>query len=233
MAVVLGDATDAFAWGPAVHTGLGHSVLGQLSMLPAAVAAIIGRHKIAYLYGNIAADVVFAKRLSRVKQSCHHWSTGFRLLHSAKGPRAQSFAYGYLAHLAADTVAHGKFIPHQIVHCQMPVNIGHLYWELRADAMESDETRRELSSLLDQDHAHHHRELAIQIRDTFLSYRLNRLLFDGINALAVHRSFRHTVDIWHQCSGWHLAPEFVRGYQLECLGPGSSPSWLRLTGVDL
>ena len=64
LACVLGGTERAFAWGPATHVGLATSVLDHLALLPTAVAAVLGRHAIAYLYGNIAADVVFAKRLS-------------------------------------------------------------------------------------------------------------------------------------------------------------------------
>ncbi|MBI4716266.1 MAG: hypothetical protein HY763_00515 [Planctomycetes bacterium] len=97
---LLGDVPAAFAWGPAVHVGLGGEVLGRLSLLPAAVAALLARHTAAYLYGSIAADIVFAKRLSRIKQFCHHWSTGFRLLDSAAGEEQRAFGWGYLSHLA-------------------------------------------------------------------------------------------------------------------------------------
>ena len=94
-------ADQALAWGPATHIGLASTMWEYLSVLPAAVAAVLARHRIAYLYGSIAADIVFAKRLSRVKQFCHHWSTAFRMLDSAADGRAKAFAYGYLSHLAA------------------------------------------------------------------------------------------------------------------------------------
>ncbi|MGB2985741.1 MAG: zinc dependent phospholipase C family protein, partial [Phycisphaerae bacterium] len=128
---LLGQANEAFAWGPATHMGLAASALEHLLLVPAAVAAVLARHRIAFFYGNIATDIVFAKRLSRVKQFCHHWSTGFRLLDTAEDDRAKAFAYGYLSHLAADTVAHGKYVPRQIVVSQCSVNFGHFYWELR------------------------------------------------------------------------------------------------------
>ena len=210
-------ADDAWAWGPAVHVGLARSVLEQLGLLPAAVAAILARHGLAFLYGNIAADVVFAKRLSRVKQFCHHWSTAFRLLEVSRDDSSRAFAYGYLSHLAADTVAHGKYVPRQIILSNCAVSFGHLYWELRADGTQPSDTWHALKDLLDEDHACHHRALAEQIRDTFLSYRLNRLLFDGMNALTVHRSFRKTLAACNRRSRWHLPPELVRDYQAECL----------------
>jgi hypothetical protein len=214
---VLGMADAAFAWGPAVHTALGGSILGDLSLLPAGLAALLARHGASYLYGGIAADIVFAKRWSRIKQFCHHWSTGFRLLESAQCDRDKAFACGYLSHLAADTVAHGKYVPRQVMVSNCTVNFGHLYWELRAEAAQSPATWKRLETLLDDDHDDHHDALECHICDTFLPFELNRLVFDRLNALSVHRGFRRTVDVWSRCSRWYLAPELLRGYHAECV----------------
>ena len=214
---VLGVADQAMAWGPATHVGIGSSMLGHLAVLPAAIAAVLARHRVAYLYGSIAADIVFAKRLSRIKQFCHHWSTAFRLLDNAQDDRAKAFSYGYLSHLAADTVAHGKYVPRQIVVSDCSVSFGHFYWELRADAAESTATWELMERILDDDHSHHHLALANHITDTFLSYDLNRLVFDRMNSLAVRRGFRRTMDVWNRYSRWYLPPHLIAGYRAECL----------------
>ena len=214
---LLGAADQAWAWGPAAHVGVAGSLLGQLVLLPAGIAAVLGRHKAAYIFGSIAADVVFAKRWSRVKQFCHHWSTAFRVLDNAADARAKAFAYGYLSHLAADTVAHGKFVPRQIMVSDCAVNFGHLYWELRVDAMESESTWRQLEEVLGHDHTAHHTALAGLITDTFLSYPLNRAMFNGMNAMAIRRQFRRTMHVWSRCSRWYLSPDLLHGYRTECL----------------
>ena len=214
---VLGCPEEAFAWGPATHVGIAASVLERLSVLPAAVAAVLARHGIAYLYGNVAADIVFAKRFSSVKQFCHHWSTGFGLLNGADDAKAKAFAYGYISHLAADTVAHGKYVPRQIAVSQCAVGVGHFFWELRADATEVDSNWRLLEEVLRDDHSQHHQTLENHITGTFLSFDLNRLLFDGMSALTVRQSFRRTVDAWNRYSRWYLSPELVQGYRAESL----------------
>jgi len=214
---LLGGVPVAQAWGPATHVELGDSILQQLGMLPAAIAALLSRHRVAYLYGNIAADVVFAKRWSRVKQFCHHWSTAFRLMEQARSERDMSFAYGYLSHLAADTVAHGKYVPRQIVLSRCSVNFGHFYWELRADAAQSTHTWALLAEVLQADHQTHHNVLQEHITDTFLSYDLNRMLFDRMNALAVRGGFRRTVGLWSRYSRWPLSEALLGGYRAECL----------------
>ena len=81
--IVLCAAPDAYAWCSTTHVELARTTLANLGLLPAAIAALLARHRIAYVYGSIAADLVFAKKLSRVRQFCHHWSTGFRLLDAA------------------------------------------------------------------------------------------------------------------------------------------------------
>jgi hypothetical protein len=215
--LVLSQPQPVLAWGPAIHVGLAESALAQLALLPAAVAALLARHRMAFIYGNISADVVFAKRLSRIKQFCHHWSTGFRLLQSAPDDRAQAFAYGYLSHLAADTVAHGKYVPRQIALHHTSVNFGHMYWELRADETASAPILERLANVLDQDHADFHRLLRQHIADTFLTYSLNRLVFGGMNALCVRTSFRRTIEVLDRYSRWTLSPALIERYRAECL----------------
>ena len=208
-------AETVFAWGPATHIGLGKSVLSQIALLPASIAAILSRHAVAYLYGNIAADVVFAKRWSRVKQFCHHWSTAFQLLDSANDDSARAFAYGYLSHLAADTVAHGKYVPRQIVMSECSQNFGHFYWELRADSTQNQATWSRLERVIRLNHDAHHSLLRPHFRGTLLSYPVNRLLFDSMNALTVRQTFRQTIGTWGRLSRWPLPPTILDGYQGE------------------
>jgi len=217
LVVLLGCADFALAWGPATHIELAGSILERLTILPAAIAALLARNGIAYIYGNIAADIVFAKRWSRVKQFCHHWSTGFGLLESARDDRDAAFAYGYLSHLAADTVAHGKFVPRQIAVCDSSVNFGHFYWELRADAMQSESTWTLLEQIIAGDHRDHHAALERHITDTFLPFEFNRRLFDRMNAVTVRQGFRKTVHLWGRLSRWDLPADLMAGYRSECL----------------
>lgn len=214
---LLSGTDQALAWGPVTHVNLAASILERLPLLPAAVAAVLAKHGVAYLYGSIAADIVFAKRWSRIKQFCHHWSTAFGLLDAAKDDRATAFAYGYLSHLAADTVAHSKYVPRQIVVSESSVSFGHFYWELRADATEAEASWKLLEKTLRHDHADHHQALESHMSGTFLPYELNRLLFSQMNALTVRREFRRTVDLWNRYSRWFLSPELVEGYRAESL----------------
>ena len=181
------------------------------------MAAILSRHRLSYIYGSVAADVVFAKRLSRVKQACHHWSTGLALLQAAKDDRGRAFAYGYLSHLAADTVAHNKYVPHQILVSGSSVNFGHTYWEVRADAAADEGACRLLRNVIDLDHDQHHTELRNHLSGTFLTYGLNRVVFHRITALAMDVSLRRTIGLWSRYSRWDVPEGLLSRYHDECV----------------
>lgn len=217
LAVLLLDPKELFAWGPATHVQLANDVLRNLGLLPAAMAALLGRHALDYIYGCVAADVVFAKRLSRVKQFCHHWSTGFGLLERADDDRVRAFAYGYLSHLAADTVAHGKFVPRQITLTRSTVNFGHVYWEARADRMVPHAASDQLRDFARCDFDIHHRELSGLLMETFLPYDLNREVFARINALVAREGWRRGMEIVERCSRWALHPDVLQAYHGECV----------------
>ena len=44
----------------------------------------------------------------------HNWKVGFALRDEAKTDENRACAYGYLAHLAADTISHTEYVPQKI-----------------------------------------------------------------------------------------------------------------------
>ncbi len=217
--LVLILCTDALAWGPATHVKLASDVLLQhLWMLPTAVAAIIARHRRYFVYGNVATDTVFAKKMSKVKQVCHRWSTGFSLLEHAESDAGRAFAYGYLSHLAADTVAHNKYLPRQIAVSRSTVSFGHLYWEIRADARVERPYWNQLRRSLCGKYPEPEMLLQSNLQRTLLSYKTNRLLFKRMNLLASENSWRRSVEFWERLSRHALDGEIVCSYHAESLG---------------
>jgi hypothetical protein len=214
---LLVDADRAYAWGSAAHAQFAADVLNTLPALPAAVAAILARYAGSFVFGNVAADVVFAKRMSKIKQSCHHWSTAFHLLDQSAGDRDRAFAFGYLAHLAADTIAHNKYVPRQLGLTRTTLGFGHLYWEIRADALMPDEAWRILEDVFAQDHEHHHRVLARELSETLLPYRLNRRLFNGLNDMLVRRHWMMCVAALQEHSRWEVPASLMAGYRAEAV----------------
>ncbi len=214
---LLFPAVQALAWGPATHVKLASDLLDQLGLLPPAIAAILARHARDYLFGNIAADVVIAKKLSRIKQFCHHWKTGFAMLEDSQTDGSRAFALGYLSHLAADTVAHGKFLPRQMTLTRTTVSFGHLYWELRADSTIGPHYWDALRGMLRQAFDEHEAALHARLTDTFLPFAVNWRLFYRMNNFVTQRLLRQAMDRWYMLSRWQLSDQLMREYRAECL----------------
>ena len=85
-----------------------------------------------FLYGSIAADTSIAKKYAPVGPALSF--VGGRASRSTTRratTRCSAFALGYLAHLAADSVAHNYFVPKQLAVTSSTSALGHSYWESR------------------------------------------------------------------------------------------------------
>jgi hypothetical protein len=215
--IVLTFASSALAWGPATHVNLASDLLANLWLLPTSIAALLARHRRYFTYGNVATDTVLAKKMSRVKQVCHRWSTGFSLLDTAQTDEGKAFAYGYLAHLAADTVAHNKFLPRQMAVSRSTISFGHLYWEIRADAMIERTHWLALRKALRGTYAEPEQLLQSHLSQTLLSFRTNRFIFKRMNLMASERSWRRSVEFWSRLSRFSLDEDLLRQYRAESL----------------
>ncbi|OGW36443.1 MAG: hypothetical protein A2010_17155 [Nitrospirae bacterium GWD2_57_9] len=120
--------SDVFAWGPLTHVYLGNQLLSCAPLIPAGILALIKKHKQDFLYGNIMADTIIGKKYLPDERSSHSWDVGLKLFNQAKSWPERAFAYGYLSHLAADTVAHETLTDEL-------GNMGHTWIELKADSL--------------------------------------------------------------------------------------------------
>jgi len=124
---------DAYAWGPLAHLDFSSGALTQLSALPQALRVLLTKCPSDFLYGSLAADIIVGKNLARYAVHCHNWKVGWKVFGRARGEPQQAFALGFLAHLAADTVAHNYYVPYKTVQGFPVRSTGHAYWELRYD----------------------------------------------------------------------------------------------------
>ncbi|NLX14421.1 MAG: zinc dependent phospholipase C family protein [Phycisphaerales bacterium] len=216
-AALLLSPQSLLAWGPATHVKLASDLLDQLGLLPAITAALLRRNARDYLFGNIAADVVIAKKLSRVKQFCHHWQTGLTLYRDAATDRGRAFALGYLTHLAADTVAHNKFLPRQIALHRTTISFGHMYWEMRADSTIGPFYWNKLHLLLQEMFEEHRQSLSVYLTDTFLPFAVNWRMFYRTNRFMSRHFLRKAMERWYDRSRWTLSDQLMREYRAECL----------------
>jgi hypothetical protein len=180
------------AWGPGTHIALGNLVLAAGHLLPPAVAALIGRHPVHFLYGSVAADISLAKKYAPEGRHCHHWHVGEEILDEADTDPLRAVGFGYLAHLAADTVAHNLYVPRRLLFTTTTAGIGHTYWEHRMDVHVGEQHLREARRIVTKhDHAAADELMDRVLASTLFSFRTNRLFFRGmIHASADQRWIR-------------------------------------------
>jgi hypothetical protein len=118
----------AFAWGPMTHMYLGNEIFSFAPLIPAGVMALLRKYRQDFLYGNLMADTILGKKYLPDDKSSHSWELAFNMLEQAKRGPEKAFVYGYLSHLAADTVAHETLTEDM-------KDMGHTWVELKADSV--------------------------------------------------------------------------------------------------
>ncbi len=180
----------AFAWGPATHLEVATAVLNDAAGFALPLRALLENFPYDFLYGNISADIVVGKNLVEELKHCHHWKMGFKLLRKAQNDPQKAFAYGYLSHLAADTVAHNQFIPEMMLRSFSTNILRHIYWELRFDALADKRTWQLPKKILKEIDPENDLLLDSIIEDSPLSFKTNKRIFSGLHSI---QSFEH----WH------------------------------------
>ena len=171
---------EALAWGAGIHLQLGSAVLANLQALEPAMAAVIAEFPHDFLYGCIAADITIGKKFTHFLLHCHRWRVGMKILENAGTPSHQSCAYGYLSHLAADTVAHNFFVPYKIMRSFSTLTLKHTYWEMRFETfVDKDiwETGRQVSQ---ENYRANDALLRRVLSDTLFSFGTNKRIFNSI-----------------------------------------------------
>ncbi len=204
--------SEAWAWTPGTHILLGEAVLRSAAVLPVAIAALLRAHPWDFLYGSIAADTSMAKKYARFGRHCHSWTVGFEILHEARDERLQAFSWGYLAHLAADVVAHNYFVPHQLARTSSTAALGHSYWESRFETHISQRYSRRAVEVIQLDHATSDAHLDRVLSPTIFSTRTNRRIFRGMVHASDSASWQRVFGLVAANSRWDLADETVAAH---------------------
>jgi len=185
---------NAFAWGPASHVYFASQALDTLAALGIPLAEVLVRFRTSFLFGSVAADMTIGKSFADEETHCHNWSVAFGLLDAAEDDPQRAFMWGYLCHLAADTVAHNYFVPHHLVAHADKRTMAHAYWEIRADALIPEPYWQRLAEIRAGDHRHSERLMAAGLVPTLFSHRVNRHLFHGMVRVVCRRRWRRVVD---------------------------------------
>lgn len=203
---------DAFAWGAGFHLQLGAAVLNNLHALKPALAALLSEFPLDFLYGCIAADITIGKKFTHYLQHCHRWEIGLKVLHNAVSPRQRSCAHGYLAHLAADTVAHNFFVPYKIMRSFSTLTMKHTYWEMRFESMvgkEIWETGRKVSL---ENFQSNDALLRNVLSDTIFSFATNKRIFNSILLLSRMEQWQRVLKTVSESSSYILETSDLEEY---------------------
>lgn len=164
---------NALAWGPLTHVYLGNEIFSLLPALTPAVTSLLRKYREDFLYGNLMADSILGKKFLPETKNTHSWDVGLELLEAVTTQQERAFVYGYLAHLAADTVAHGRLVEgtryagHTISELKSDSLVGRRYWLMAI--MISKRVQRRNDRFLEK-----------TLRSPFFSVKTNKNLFKGM-----------------------------------------------------
>ncbi|HMI44937.1 MAG TPA: zinc dependent phospholipase C family protein [Gemmatimonadaceae bacterium] len=211
LALVLTPAV-AHAWTPGTHIFLGEAIMRSLALLPSSVAELLAAFPYDFLYGSIAADTSIAKKYAAAGRHCHSWNVGLEIHDNAESEPLKAFGLGYLAHLAADSVAHNYFVPHQLTITSSTAALGHSYWESRFDTHIGERFSRTAKQLILRDHSHSDEHLDRILSPTIFSTPTNRRIFRGMVYVADTESWQRIFHLVEEKSRWDLTEQEVEVY---------------------
>jgi hypothetical protein len=195
---------EAFAWGIGVHIQLGSHILANLQALPPQLQTLLSAHPQDYLYGCISADISLGKKFTHYLQHCHSWRMGRKVLDAAHSAPQKACAYGYLSHLAADTIAHSYFVPFKMVRTFNTVMLKHTYWEVRAEAHVPPETWGLARTIARRRFNDNDTLLRGVLSDTIFSFATNKRLFNSLLLLNRLQQWQKMLRSLDQSSKWTL-----------------------------
>ncbi len=202
----------AHAWTPGTHVFLGDAVLRSLAMLPGNIAELLRAFPYDFLYGSIAADTSVAKKYAEVGRHCHSWTVGREIHDLAAHERLRAFGLGYMAHLAADSVAHNYFVPMQLAVTSSTSALGHSYWESRFETHLGGDSAHKARELILLDHSRADEHLDRILSPTIFSTPTNRRIFRGMVYVTDTDSWQRVFQLVSEKSRWDLPDEDVVAY---------------------
>lgn len=223
----------SYAWGPGFHLQLGTTVLNNLQTFPAAVAGLLGAFPNDFLYGSISADITLGKKYTGYLLHCHRWHIGKKLLDKSGSDAQRACAYGYISHLAADTVAHCYYVPLSIMRSYQSVVMKHAYWEVRFDSF----TPQEIWGLGRKVALEHFEEndalLRREIANTLFSFATNKKIFNSILLVSRLEKWQQLITALNDVSRFQLEAEEIDEFTrlseqavFETLADPDASAWL-------
>ncbi len=202
------------AWGPGTHLEFEARVFRRRRRLPAEVARLIGEQREQWQYGHIAADIINFKAVGGPYSHCHRWGIVAEMQVLATSDAQRAFALGYLAHLAADTIAHNHFVPYHLARYARTKGLGHLYWELNADRFVPEERWDVVSRLKRIEGLDELDQLVNRtVPKKALSLSTNKAIFNHVLLVSERRQWRSSVERLHPRAGLELKRGFLERFR--------------------
>ncbi|WP_298269203.1 zinc dependent phospholipase C family protein [Geobacter sp.] len=199
--------TEAFAWGAGIHLQIGTAVINNLQVINPAIAAVIGEFPHDFLYGCIAADITLGKKFTHYLQHCHRWRIGMKVLEYAWNPPQKACAYGYLSHLAADTVAHNYFVPFKVMRSFSALTLKHAYWEMRFETFVEREIWETGKQVARENYKANDALLRNVLSDTIFSFGTNKRIFNSILLVSRLEKWQQVLKSLSESSSYVLEEE--------------------------
>ncbi len=207
-------------WGPGNHLEFEARVWRRRKeLLPPRVCALISDEREAWQYGNIAADLINFKAFGGHYNHCHRWTIVEEMRDLARSPAEHAFALGYLAHLAADTIAHNHFVPYHLARFARGRSLGHLYWEMNADRFVADQLWDVVSRVKENpamsalDHL-----VNSTVPRKALSMGTNKLIFNHVLLVSENRRWREGMGLMHPLPQVRLTRGFLDLFREAAVG---------------
>ncbi len=210
--IVILTPASAFAWGAGVHLSLGSYLLDNMHLLPATIQTLLLAHPHDFLYGCISADITVGKRFTHYLNHCHSWRMGKKILEAAETDAQKSCSYGYLSHLAADTIAHSYFVPFKMVRTFNTVLLKHTYWEIRSESQVDPNVWDLAREIASEDFSHNDAMMRSVLSDTIFSFKTNKRIFNSILLLSRLRQWQKMLLTISSSSRWVLEEEVWEEY---------------------
>ncbi len=207
---------SAWAWGPGAHLTYALHALEQGALLAPGIAYLLREYPKVFLYGTIAADIIFAKKYAGELYHCHHWDVALSLLGNAKRDQDRAFLYGYLGHLAVDTVAHNYYVPYKIIASYEARTLRHTYWEMRFDEKMSPQVWGHLHEIAQEDFQEFDVFLAQNLKRTLFGFKTNKRIFNSLMLLQRMNKWRQASALLSRRSAFPLEDKEVRHFLELC-----------------
>lgn len=208
----------AHAWGPGTHLDIALTVLQHAAWFLPAARKLIEAHRDEFIYGAVSPDIIVGKKYAGAIYHCHNWSIGKRILKEAKTDAERAAAWGYLTHLAADTVAHNYFVPFKMIRSFSTRSLSHAYWEMRYDVYVPEKCWRELDHVVQHDYKPFDYLLERVLKKTIFTFRTAKRIFNSILILHRMKQLRFGLRSYAKVSRWTLPAEDVKRYRALFMG---------------